>query len=86
MNNCISTKKLNETRGKAMVGRATRDELMSVFCYIDHLEMKLDVEDHNDVFGSEGWRRHFGLNDVILSEIEELEPITAPQSSASFLD
>ena len=57
----LSDKKLNELRGKAMVGHITKAEMLSVFNHLTVMESILDESDSEDVFGTEGWRRHFGL-------------------------
>jgi len=38
----LTEKELNTVRGKAMVGHATTDEIMSVFTHYDMIEMMLD--------------------------------------------
>jgi len=59
----LSDKELNIIRGKASVGHATTDEIMSVFGHLDALEMKLDEYEMEDIFGTEGWRHSFGHPD-----------------------
>lgn len=56
----LTEKELNTIRGKASVGKATKDEIMSVFQHLDVLENKLDDLDADDTFGTEGWRKNFG--------------------------
>lgn len=61
----LSDKELNTIRGKAMVGHATVDEILSVFGHIDAMEKVLDEEvDPNDGLGTEGWRRFFNHPDA----------------------
>jgi hypothetical protein len=60
----LTDKQLNTIRGKASVGHATPQELMSVFGHYDLIEMKLDECDYNDELGTEGWRHRFGLPDA----------------------
>lgn len=60
----LTEKELNTIRGKAMVGHATPDEIMSVFGHLDALEMQLDEREQDDFFGTEGWRHAFGLPDA----------------------
>ena len=57
----LSDKELNTIRGKAMVGHASVEEIVSVFGHLDSLEMKLDDEMRGDAFGTEGWRHSFGI-------------------------
>ena len=60
----ITEKELNTTRGKAMVGHATPDEILRVFSHLDTLESELDGREQDDFFGTEGWRHAFGLPDA----------------------
>jgi len=57
----LTEKELNIIRGKALVGHATPEEILSVFGHIDALEDKLDDFEQDDTFGTEGWRHAFGL-------------------------
>ncbi len=57
----LTGRQLNVIRGKALVGHATTDEILSVFGHIDFLESKLDEADEEDALGTEGWRHHFGM-------------------------
>lgn len=57
----LSDSKMNELRGKAMVGHITKDEMMSVFNHLAVLEAKLDKWDCEDAFGTEGWRHFIGI-------------------------
>ena len=59
----LTQKELNTIRGKAMVGHATTDEVMSVFTHCDMIEMMLDEADEDDCLGTEGWRHWMGLPD-----------------------
>lgn len=56
----LSNKKLNELRGKAMVGKLNLHEMTSVFDHITALELKLDLADLDDMLGPEGWRHYVG--------------------------
>ena len=60
----LSDRELNIIRGKALVGHASRDEIMSVFGHIDAMEEKLDETEQDDFYGTEGWRRFFGHPDA----------------------
>jgi hypothetical protein len=60
----LTSSTLNTIRGKALVGAATPDDILSVFGHLDVLEQKLDDADNNDTFGTEGWRHHFGHPDA----------------------
>lgn len=57
----ITEAKLNEIRGKAMVGHATKKEIMQVFYYLDYLVNHLDVTEYDDTYGTEGWRHFFNM-------------------------
>lgn len=57
----LTAKELNVIRGKALVGAASKVEVMSLFHYIDFLEERLDDADADDCFGTQGWRYAFGL-------------------------
>lgn len=59
--NFLTENELNYIRGKASVGKASVEEVRSVFLHLDSLEMKLDECDDNDMLGTEGWRVYFGL-------------------------
>lgn len=48
-------------RGKASVGQATPDELLSVFQHLDLLYEKMNEVEQDDFFGTEGWRHFFGI-------------------------
>ncbi len=56
----IKQKELNIICGKACVGHATIDELLSIFHYVDELQELLDETDQDDYFGPEGWRACVG--------------------------
>lgn len=49
---------LNIIRGKNLVGKATKADVLKLFEHIDALELLLDRADEDDRFGTEGWR-HF---------------------------
>lgn len=61
MKKFLSEAKLNEIRGKVLVGMATRDEMLCVFEHLDSMEYVLNDSDMDDTFGTEGWREFFGL-------------------------
>jgi len=63
MSDYLTEKQLNTIRGKAEVGKATPEELLSVFAHIDALVDKLDETEEDDFFGTEGWRHFFGMPD-----------------------
>lgn len=56
-----SDKTLNIIRGKNLVGKATKEDIEKVFEHIDALEMFLNDNEQDDVFGTEGWRHAIGL-------------------------
>lgn len=60
----LTEQELNITRGKALVGKASPAEILSAFGHWDLIEMRLDELDHEDYFGTEGWRHFFGLPDA----------------------
>ena len=57
-----SDKTINTIRGKNLVGKATKDDVLKLFEHIDALEMLLETADHEDMFGTEGWRHRLGLD------------------------
>lgn len=57
----LTDKQLSTIRGKASIGKATTEEIMSVFEHLDKLENTLDEKDSEDFFGTEGWREFFGI-------------------------
>lgn len=57
----LTENRLNELRGKAMVGHISQDEMMSVFNHLTVLETKLDEADYEDMLGTEGWRHFVGM-------------------------
>ena len=59
----LSDKELNILRGKAIAGKISEDELLSVFAHIDEMYEILDEADESDTLGTEGWRHYFGLDD-----------------------
>lgn len=52
----LTERERNMIRGKASVGHASPEEILSVFEHYDLLEMELDKLDYDDFFGTEGWR------------------------------
>jgi hypothetical protein len=62
----LSERELNTIRGKAIVGHASTDEILSVFRHLDTIEQKLDEaeEELGDFFGTEGWRHWMGYPDA----------------------
>ena len=62
--NYLTERELNTIRGKAMVGHASVEEIMSVFIHYDRLEMWLNEKDMDDFFGTEGWRHSANLPDA----------------------
>jgi len=57
----LTDKELNTIRGKAMVGHASPQQILSVFGHLDALEMKLEEFEQDDTFGTEGWRHAVGV-------------------------
>lgn len=60
----LTERQLNFIRGKALVGKASVKEILSVFEHYDLIEMELDERDGEDYFGTEGWRHAFRLPDA----------------------
>lgn len=60
----LTEQELNIIRGKAIVGHATPEEILSVFGHLDAIEAKLDETQEDDFFGTEGWRHFFGMPDA----------------------
>lgn len=56
----LTERELNTIRGKALVGHASRDEILSVFGHLDKLEAALEEADYQDALGTEGWRHFVG--------------------------
>lgn len=54
-------KTINIIRGKALVSKADDKDIAKLFEHIDALEMFLENNDVDDVFGTEGWRHAIGL-------------------------
>lgn len=54
---------LNSIRGKNIVGKATKEDVLKLFEHIDALEMALEEVDMGTVFGTGGWRDHVGIGD-----------------------
>jgi hypothetical protein len=60
----LTEREINTIRGKALVGHASAEEILSVFSHYDIIEAKLDEFDEEDTFGTEGWRHSFGIPDA----------------------
>lgn len=58
-----SDKTINIIRGKNLVRQATKEDVMVLFDHIDALEMFLDAQDNDDLFGTEGWRHAIRLEE-----------------------
>jgi hypothetical protein len=54
--------KMNELRGKALVGACTKDEVLEIIEYVNRLENLLDEGDMEDMYGTEGWRHLLGMD------------------------
>lgn len=53
---------LNIIRGKNLVGKADKKDVMKLFEHIYALEALLDEGDNNDAHGTEGWRAQLGID------------------------
>ena len=60
----LTERELNIIRGKALVGAASKDEILSVFEHLDAIEERLDEADEDDRLGTQGWRYFVGMPDV----------------------
>jgi len=56
-------KVLNIIRGKNLVGKANKGDVLKLFEHLDVLEELLDEADQDDVFGTEGWRHRLGIDE-----------------------
>ena len=55
-------KTLNIIRGKNLVGKASKEDIDTLFAHIDALEIFLDENEQDGQFGTEGWRHAIGLD------------------------
>lgn len=55
-------RKLDEIRGKLLVGMADGEETREFLRYVSDLESLLDEGDLDDYFGTEGWQHRLGLD------------------------
>jgi hypothetical protein len=58
----MKAKDLNIIRGKGLVGKATKADVLWLIIHIDALEGFLDEYDQDDTFGTEGWRHALGID------------------------
>lgn len=54
---------LNIIRGKNLVGKADKGDVLKLFEHIDAMEELLEEADQDDVFGTEGWRHRLGIDE-----------------------
>lgn len=54
---------INTIRGKNLVGKADKDDVLKLFEQLDAYEQLLDEGDQEDMYGTEGWRHHLGMED-----------------------
>lgn len=59
----LSERQVNIYIGKALVGALTKEEQIALTQHIAALYHELDLRDDEDYFGTEGWRRAFGIPD-----------------------
>lgn len=59
----LTGRKLNEFRGKNLVGALSKEEIFMLFAHFDFIEMWLDDKDEDGTFGTESWRPNIGLPD-----------------------
>jgi len=55
--------KLNEIRGKMLVGHATTEELHDFLTYVTALEGLVEDASIEDFYGTEGWQHHLGIDE-----------------------
>ena len=60
----LTARELHIIRGKVLVGKASVDEMRSVFAHLDSLELWLAEQEEDDTFGTEGWRHAADLPDA----------------------
>ena len=56
----LDENELDMIRGKMLVNAATQDELHYFLFYVSTIEELIDEADHQDTFGTEGWRHRIG--------------------------
>lgn len=59
----LSDQELNIIRGKALVGAATKEDVLAVLERMNEMESLMDEADCDDAFGTEGWRHVLGIDD-----------------------
>ena len=59
----LPMRKLDEIRGKMMVGHATPDELKQFLTYVNALEGLVEEASIEDFYGTEGWQHKLGIDD-----------------------
>lgn len=57
----MSDRDLNMLRGKALVGKVSKEEVLKILNHLTLIEQRLDETDPDDFFGTEGWRHTFGI-------------------------
>ncbi len=55
-------RELNIIRGKNLVGAATKEDIDTLFKYLDKVEFSLERADNDDLLGTEGWRHFCGVD------------------------
>jgi hypothetical protein len=55
-------RELNIIRGKNLVGAATKEDIDTLFKYLDKIEFSLERADNDDLLGTEGWRHFCGVD------------------------
>jgi hypothetical protein len=55
MTRLLSQRKLDEIRGKMLVGKATPEEVEAFLHYVSKIEGMVEDASNEDFFGSEGW-------------------------------
>ncbi|MDE3023176.1 MAG: hypothetical protein KGI54_15225 [Pseudomonadota bacterium] len=58
----MTEKKLNYYRGLLAAGKLDANQISELFDYIYALEDLLDEADHEDFYGTEGWRYALGVD------------------------
>lgn len=59
----LTESEVNIMRGKNLGDALTKNDLHDLFNHVDMLESLLDEQiDTEDFFGTEGWRKHVGID------------------------
>ena len=59
----VDERKINEIRGKMLVGHASIEELQTFLNYTVVLESLVEDASNDDFYGTEGWKHHIGWDE-----------------------